>query len=74
MSLSPSFYVDSQRPFFTTHQKPDAKLTEEALVVLVILLVVKLNVVQGVVGGRQAQLTTLVQLQLTLFCIDFCLL
>lgn len=59
--------------FFITHQKPDAKLTEEALVVLVVLLVIELDVVQRVVGGRQAHLTTLVQLKLTLLCIDFCL-
>lgn len=58
----------------TTHQEPDAKLTEEALVVLVVLLVVKLDVVQRVVGGRQAHLTTPVQLKLTLFCMNFSLL
>lgn len=55
-----------------THQEPDAKLTEETLVVLVVLLVIKLNIVQGVVGGRQAHLTTPVQLELTLFCVYFC--
>ena len=57
-----------------THQEPDAKLTEEPLVMLVILLVVKLNIVQRVVGGRQAHLTTPVQLKLTLLCMYFCLL
>lgn len=57
-----------------THQEPDAELTEEPLVVLVVLLVIKLDVVQRVVGGRQAHLTTPVQLKLTLFCMYFCLL
>lgn len=55
-----------------THQEPDAKLTEETLVVLVVLLVIKLNIVQGVVGGGQAHLTTPVQLKLTLFRMYFC--
>lgn len=57
-----------------THQEPDAKLTEEALVVLVVFLVIKLDVVQGVVGGGQTHLTTPVQLKLTLLCMNFCLL
>lgn len=57
-----------------THQEPDAELTEEPLVVLVVLLVVKLDVVQGVVGGGQAHLTTPVHLKLALFCMNFCLL
>lgn len=57
-----------------THQEPDAKLAEEPLVVLVVLLVVKLNVVQRVVGGRQTHLTTPVQLKLPLLCVDFCFL
>ncbi len=57
-----------------THQEPDAKLTEEPLVVLVVLLVIELDVVQRVVGGGQAHLTTPVQLKLTLFCMYFCLL
>lgn len=57
-----------------THQEPDAKLTEQTLVVLVVLLVVKLDVVQRMVRGRQAHLTTLVKLKLTLFCMNFCLL
>lgn len=57
-----------------THQEPDAKLTEEPLVVLVVLLVIKLDVVQGVVGGGQAHLTAPVQLKLTLLGVYFCLL
>lgn len=56
-----------------THQEPDAKLTEEALVVLVVLLVIKFDVVQGVVGGGQAHLTTPIQLELSLLCVNFCL-
>lgn len=40
---------------------------------LVILFVIKLNVVQRVVGGRQAHLTTPIQLKLTLLCMNFCL-
>lgn len=57
-----------------THQEPDAKLTEETLVMLVVLLVIKLDVVKRVVRGRQAHLTTPVQLKLPLFSVDFCLL
>lgn len=73
-SLQASILTGYRARSFITHQKPDAKLTEEALVVLVVLLVIKLDVVQRVVGGRQAHLTTLVHLKLTLLCIDFCLL
>ena len=57
-----------------THQEPDAELTEEALVVLVVLLVIELDVVQGVVGGGQAHLTAPVHLKLSLFCVNLCLL
>lgn len=57
-----------------THQEPDAKLTEEPLVMLVVLLVIKLNIVEGVVGGGEAHLTASVQLKLTLLCVYFCLL
>lgn len=57
-----------------THQEPDAKLTEEPLVMLVVLLVIKFNIVEGVVGGREAHLTASVQLKLTLLCVYFCLL
>lgn len=57
-----------------THQEPDAKLTEEPLVMLVVLFVIKLDIVKRVVGGRQAHLTTSVQLKLTLFCVYFCFL
>lgn len=57
-----------------THQEPDAKLTEEPLVMLVVLLVIKLDVVKRVVGGGQAHLTAPVQLKLTLFCMYFCFL
>ncbi|TNN84171.1 hypothetical protein EYF80_005498 [Liparis tanakae] len=54
--------------------EPDAELTEEPLVVLVVLLVVELDVVQRVVGGGQAHLTTSVHLKLPLFCVNLCLL
>lgn len=54
-----------------THQEPDAKLTEEPLVMLVVLLVIKLNVVKGVVGGGEAHLTTPVQLKLALLGVNF---
>lgn len=57
-----------------THQEPDAKLTEEPLVMLVVLLVIKLNVVEGVVGGGEAHLTAPVQLKLTLLGVNFCFL
>lgn len=57
-----------------THQEPDAKLTEEPLVVLVVLFVVEVDVVKGVVGGRQAHLTTPVQLKLTQLRVDLRLL
>lgn len=57
-----------------THQEPDAKLTEEPLIMLVVLLVIKLNIVEGVVGGGKAHLTASVQLKLTLLCVYFCLL
>lgn len=55
-----------------THQEPDAKLAEEPLVMLVILLVIKLNVVEGVVGGGEAHLTAPVQLELALLGVNFC--
>lgn len=64
----------SQFPFIDrqiTHQEPDAELTEEPLVMLIILLVVKLDVVQGVVGRGQAHLTAPVELKLTLFGVYF---
>lgn len=57
----------------TTHQEPDAELAEEPLVMLVVLLVVKLDVVQGVVGGGQAHLTPPVQLKLTLLGVNLSL-
>lgn len=57
-----------------THQEPDAELTEEPLVMLIILLVVKFDVVQRVVGCGQAHLTAPVELELTLFCVYFCFL
>lgn len=41
---------------------------------LVVLLVIKFNIVEGVVGGREAHLTASVQLKLTLLCMYFCLL
>lgn len=53
-----------------THQEPDAKLTEEPLVMLVVLLVIKLNVVEGVVGGGQAHLAASVQLKLALLRVN----
>lgn len=71
--LPPLCYWQTQKQPAKTHQEPDAKLTEEALVVLVILLVVKVDVVQRVVGGRQTHLTTPVQLKLTLFGVNLCL-
>lgn len=57
-----------------THQEPDAELTEEPLVMLIILLVVKFDVVQRVVGRGQAHLTAPVELKLPLFCVYFCFL
>lgn len=70
-----SFVIDRHREKkpVITHQEPDAKLTEEPLVVLVVLFVIKLDVVQRVVRGGQAHLTTSVHLKLTLFCMYFCL-
>lgn len=41
---------------------------------LVVLLVIKLNVVEGVVGGGEAHLTAPVQLKLTLLGVNFCFL
>lgn len=41
--------TDWEKPVMT-HQEPDAELTEEPLVVLIILFVVKFDVVQRVVG------------------------
>lgn len=35
---------------YASHQEPDAELTEQSLVVLVVLFVVKLQVVQGMMG------------------------
>lgn len=55
-----------------THQEPDAELTEEPLVMLVIFLVIKLNVIKGVVGGREAHLTASVQLKLALLRVNLC--
>lgn len=55
-----------------THQEPDAKLTEKPLVMLVVLLVIEFNVVEGVVGGGEAHLTAPVQLELTLLGVNFC--
>lgn len=69
-----SFVIDTHRKKpVITHQEPDAKLTEEPLVMLVVLFVIELDVVQRVVRGGQAHLTTSVHLKLTLFCVYFCL-
>lgn len=40
---------------------------------LVVLFIIKLDVVQGVVGGGQAHLTAPVQLKLALLGMNFCL-
>lgn len=70
---TPCYWQKREKPTIT-HQEPDAELTEKPLVMLIVLLVIKLDVVQRVVGGRQAHLTTAVQLKLTLFCMYFRLL
>lgn len=57
-----------------TNQEPDAELAEEPLVMLIILLVVKFNVVQRVVGRGQAHLTAPVELKLALLGVYFCFL
>lgn len=49
-----------------SHQEPYSELTEQPLVVLVVVLVVEVGVVQGVVGGGQTQLPPPVQLVLPL--------
>lgn len=71
---SPCYKQAQEKACDYTHQEPDAKLTEEPLVMLVVLLVIKLDVVQRVVRGGQAHLTPPVQLKFTLFCMYFCLL
>lgn len=73
ISRSPCYCQTWEKPVIT-HQEPDAKLTEEPLVMLVVLLVIKFNIVEGVVGGGEAHLTASVQLKLTLLCVYFCLL
>lgn len=54
-----------------SHQEPDAELTEQPLVMLVVLFVVKLQVVQGMMGWRQTHLTAAVQLKLPQLSVDF---
>lgn len=62
-------YVEWVYPY----QEPDAKLTEQSLIMLVILFVVKFEVVQRMVGSGEAHLTPSVHLKLPLLCMDLCL-
>lgn len=63
--------MSSDRHTCASHQEPDAELTEQSLVMLVVLFVVKLQVVQGMMGWRQTHLTPAVQLKLPQLRMDF---
>lgn len=55
---------------FFSYQEPYSKLTEQPLVMLIVILVIKVGVIQGVVGRRQAQLPPAVQLMFPLLRVE----
>lgn len=57
-----------------SHQEPDSKLAQEALVMLVIIFIIKVCVVQGVMGRGEAHLSPAVEFMLPLLSMKLCFL
>lgn len=57
-----------------SHQEPDSKLAQEALIMLVIIFIIKVCVVQGVMGRGEAHLSPAVEFMLPLLSMKLCFL